>query len=140
MSKPKPIRVICDDCTVTIGEVEYHPHEDEWVEIVPGLRVGDFAEDIRLMALQAEYEAVRDDAQQGPAKALEVSQLMADFYRRSAGLIAKRLYAWNWTDDDGKPLAQPHLNEAVILSLRSEEVGYLLGVLRGNRGSDSKNG
>ncbi len=136
MAKPAPRRVQSDDCELTVDGATYRPHEGEWIEVRGGRTV-------------AESEAIHDmhrvmvdlDAASGePDEAQRVSAIMHHYYERMIGLLADRLLAWSWTDDDGEPLPQPHHNPSVFYRLTDTEAYYLLSAIRGETPGERKNG
>ena len=145
MAKPDRIRVPSDDLVIRLGpspgegaaddRPEVRPHEGEWVEIVPRLSVADYRDDEELARLVVEHEAHSDD--EDKAALLEVQRRYFDL---AGQVLARRLLGWNWTDDAGVPLPQPHGTPAVILALPAEEIGYLLAVSRQNGPAQRKNG
>ena len=127
MTKPVARRVPSDDCVVTVDDVEYHPHEGEWVEVVPGYSIGD-------LRLQRELQglAVKLDAASGePDEAQQKIAAVDDSYASAIAVLAKRLRGWSWTDDAGEPLPQPANNPDAFKALRGEEVMYLVMAMQG---------
>lgn len=53
-------------------------------------------------------------------------------------LLAEHVLAWNWVDEDGNPLPQPHGNLDVIDDLTDEEFAFLGEVIGGSE-QDRKN-
>lgn len=51
--------------------------------------------------------------------------------QRAREFFAKRLISWNWVDNDGTPLPQPHNNPDVFGELTSEEMQFVAQCVRG---------
>ena len=128
-TKPPLQRLPSDDCELTFDEVDYHPHEGEWVEIVPpGLTLGDVSRLRGIHELSAKLEALgeTDDA------ATERAILTGETYRAIAPALCDRIAAWNWTDPRGEPYPQPTTDVMARLDVR--EVIYLHNLTQGTAG------
>ena len=134
MSKPKARRVPSDDCVVTVGTEESHPHEGEWVEVIPGFPVGALKAQRGLSELSVKLAAVNDNES---AKRLAI---VDDTYQQVIAALAERIVNWNWTSDLGTPLPNPKEKPEVLQQLRVEEMYYLAAVVRGAGPGDQKNG
>ena len=134
MAKPPTRQVPSDDCAIEVDGVEYHPHEGEWVRVVSRFSV----DDLRLMRRFSEFQS-QMDAIEGD-EALKQVILMDDSFSDVLEVLQHRLMEWNWTDDSGEPLSQPHENPTVLRSLRIEELMYLVLVVRGESPGEASNG
>jgi len=143
MAKPQPIRIPSDNCIVTIDGVEYRPHENEWVEVLPGLKVGHQKLIAEMNALRAEFETLEDDAEQddesGLAARRRINELAAQYNDKMIDFLRQRLVAWNWTDELGRPLPELDGTERPFELLSAEELGWLLAACRGDVETESKN-
>lgn len=127
-------RVACDDCTLDIAGEEFRPHEGEWVEILPVLKVSDLQLFERIMDFGDKLAIARGES------AREVTSLLASEFTHFCDLLARRIVAWNWTDVvTGEPLPQPFGRPEVLAELTEAELVYLTLVLRGHRAVDRKN-
>lgn len=134
--KPPARTVPSDDCVVTVDGVEYHPHEGEWVKVVPGYSVGDLQLQREMQSLAMKLDAASGEADEAQKKIA----LVDDSYESAIGVLSHRLRAWNWTSDDGEALPQPAGNPAAFQHLRVEEVMYLVAAVQGETPGDQKNG
>lgn len=50
-------------------------------------------------------------------------------YEASLALLENHIVDWNWEDEEGKPLALPKDNPAILDELTNDEMIYLLKVL-----------
>lgn len=137
MGKPQPVRVPSDECVVEIGGIEYHPHEGEWVELVPGLRAADHILNIELSTVRSDLKAVEGDS--GRDAIVRQNALLRRYYEGAGELLARRVRAWSWTDDGGQPLPQPDGTAGPFLALRPDELGYLIAVAREATPAQRKN-
>lgn len=135
MAKPTPRRIPSDACEVVGADGPYHPHEGEWVEIVGTLTVGD------IMALSAleRYGVALQAAQGEPDEAIQSVRIMDQYFRQTCEGLARRVVAWSWTDDLGRPLPQPAGNPEAFAALSPAELTYLIGLVRGEQPADRKN-
>lgn len=121
MSKPTAVRMASDDCEVTTNGETYHPHEGEWIEVMPGGTVED-------QRLQSELTRAKDDLAACEGDEDETEKVIAFLDKVNAGLCARAaeyLLAWSWTDDRGRPLPQPDGTPEIFYALRQEEVVYI---------------
>lgn len=142
MSKPKPIVVASDDCVVKLGGEDLHPHEGEWVEVLPGLRVGDWALGNVLGKLSVELDGLwpGNDADT-EAKAqyyVEEGRRLEAHAEIFIDAVMDRLIDWNWTDDLGRPMARPPTAET-LKKLRPAELYWLVAAIKGETSSAEKN-
>lgn len=91
--------------------------KDSWVELIP-LTVKGSREYRRT------YEAAETVDER---EALVLAELRA------------HIVAWNWVDEDGKPLPSPQDNPEVLEGLTSREVAYLRDALNGGDELELKN-
>ena len=121
--KIPPVKVLSDDCTVYIGRViedgkikepgtGYKVHEGEWVELFPAMSL-------------AEIKAITDIAAAGALDKL-------------CDELSKRIVSWNWTDNFGVALAQPHKNPDVIFSVTDDELMWLLSASKGEETANER--
>lgn len=137
MGKPQAVRVPSDECVVLVGGTEYHPHEGEWVELVPGLRAADYILSIELSTVRSDLKAAEGDS--GREAIERQNALLRRYYESASELLARRVRAWSWTDDYGQPLPQPDGTPAPFLALRPDELGYLIAVARETTQAQRKN-
>jgi hypothetical protein len=172
------VRVPSDDCIVE-GR---HPHRGEWVELVGKMSVTELRQSWNGASVAKQVEALKDDevlarreiealkaddtmdrkirdARLARAeKDLERSiaervRVVDESFASMAAAVARRVVAWNWTDDRGRPLVpwnaedeegRPYANldgrpETVEL-VELEELTYLRDLLSGEAPADRKNG
>ena len=136
MSKPKPVRVPSDDCSIVVAGETYYPHEGEWVEVIPTLSVGGFR------ALRELREAgTRMLAAAGEPDEDEQQLTIADdAFTTLCAALAPRIVDWSWTDDAGRPLPKPDGRPEFLVVLRPEELGWLLGAVKGQTPTQEKKG
>lgn len=134
MAKPTPRRVPSDDCVVTAAGEEFHPHEGEWVEVVPGYSIGDLRLQREMQALAVKLDAVSGEPDETTKKIVVVD----DSYTSAIDVLTHRLRAWNWTSDAGDKLPQPAGNPAAFQHLRVEEVMYLIMAIQGETPGEQK--
>ncbi len=135
MAKPQPVRVPSDDCVVTVKGTSYHVHEGEWVELLPGLSVGDYESFHAFAGVQVQMAAVKGEADEG----LKTIGILADTFGKAVPLVKSRLVAWNWTDMRGEPLPQPHAEPSPLWRLDEAEIAYLIQVITGTNEAAEKN-
>jgi len=61
-----------------------------------------------------------------------------DDFEGGIALLARHIVAWNWVDDEGKPLPSPKNDPKVMDELTNAESEFLVDLLMGEKGS-SKN-
>jgi hypothetical protein len=139
LAKPIPKRIPSDGCGVQIdGEVCY-PHEGEWVELVTHETVGEMRARVAFARLGAELDGVDG----GPREVQEKNEIWDHHHHQLCRFLARRVLAWNWTDDGGAPLPPPRNAEGEpdgLLCLRASELYWLMTVTGGEREADRKNG
>lgn len=128
MAKPQPIRVPADDCLVTVGDEQYAVHEGEWVEVLPVLKARDMQALNALSTVGDRMAVAQGDANES----VQVAEILDGAFADVAALLADRVRAWNWTDMDGMPLPQPYGRVDVITSLTTDEMFYLVTLVRGD--------
>lgn len=89
--------------------------EGSWVKV----RRMKWGEIKALSKRQAEIKAAGDE---GANLAIDVSD----------DLLAEHTMEWNWVDDEGNPLPQPHGNVEVIDGLTDEEFSFLADAIAGS--------
>src|SRR3990167_390701 len=137
MAKPVARRISSDDCVVTSGGDEYRPHEGEWVEMIPGITLGELhaLRQLREMGIKLAAAGGGDDEEAGKAVAV-----MDDAFSDTIRYLSRRIVSWNWTDDTGMAYEQPQDDPMVIRSLRPEELRYLVMPAEGESPTERKNG
>ncbi len=91
----------------TVDEVEYRPHEGEWVDFRRGFSWG-------YMMAQQELVSAKDDTGK---------RIVA--WAHVVGSLSDNIAAWSLTDDNGEPLPQPYHNVEAFRSLSNEELLWL---------------
>lgn len=134
--KPGLARVPSDDCTITVGGVEYTPHEGEWAEVITGFRVQDLKATRAMDAMRVKLDALKGEAEEY----LQAAIVMDEGYDSVVELLRDRVVAWSWKDDAGRPFAQPPEDPGVFGKLRVEEVLYLFGAVQAANPAARKNG
>jgi len=153
MAKPQPVRVLMDTCAVPDGttmtetqtdaqggEVAVEvpgvcfPHEGEWADILPGVRIGEMHKLRLIQELGPAMAAAEGEADE----MAQTVQLSDDAMQQMVGLLSKRVVAWNITDDLGEPLPQPHKNPAAFDDLRAEELMFLMTAVKGETAVEKK--
>ena len=119
MAKREPVVVLCDDFELD----GYHLHEGETVTIYPAITAADSKLTHDLMVAQTKLEAAKGDPDEWEQTITWVDQLNSTICEK----LAKRVIAWTWTDEEGKPLPQPDRTPAPFLALEQPEVMYLWG-------------
>ena len=102
-----PRRVEGTTFVQTVDGVEYHPHEDEWVDFRRGFSWG-------YMMAQQGLVAARDDTGKRIAAWTDVVKSLAD-----------NIIAWSLTDAEGEALPQPYHNPEAFRQLTNEELLWL---------------
>lgn len=134
MAKPPVRQVPSDDCVVEIDGKEYRLHEGESVSVVSSFAVGDLKLMRRVAGLQSEMDDLDDEEQ------MRKVMLMDDTFDEMIDVLQRRIVAWNWTDDQSRPLPQPHGNPDAFRSLRITELMYLALAVKGESPAESGNG
>ena len=128
--KIPPTRVPSDDCAIYVGrEIEdgeitvegtpYNVHTGEWVELFLTQSLAE------MMALVD----MRNMVEEG-----------AGALRKLCQELAVRIVEWNWTDNAGDALPQPHNAPEVLERLSNDELMWLMGAVQGKETSaDRKN-
>ena len=135
MAKPIARRVPSDDCAVTHAGEVFYPHEGEWVEMLPGISVGDLAALKSLAQLEMRRAALDGDEDEGA----QTIDMLLEAVATARTVVTPRLTAWSWTDIRGAPLPCPADDPDVYLGLEVEEVFYLMRVARGEAPAERKN-
>jgi hypothetical protein len=92
--------------------------KDSWVELIP-LTVREMRE-LRRVA----------DEKDRPSEEREAEQLE---------VLQRHIVSWNWVDADGRPLASPTDDPAVMDDLTTGELKFLVEVLNGGEAQELKN-
>ena len=119
MGKIPPTRILSDDCVITVGEVKYNVHKNEWVDVIPIVSVGQY------IAISDIQNSINDPKR------------MEQGFENLCSEIAHRLVAWNWTDLDDEPYPAP--TKEIIKSISNEEVLWLLNAIMGETPGQRKN-
>jgi hypothetical protein len=125
--KIPPTRIESDECVIYTGRVidvdtreiteqgtPHYVHVGEWVELIPCQSLKE------LIALQD----IQDNAS-GSLKTL-------------CDELSKRVTDWNWTGIDGEALPQPYKAPDVLEGLITDELMWLLSVVKGGETSDTR--
>ncbi len=91
----------------TVDEVEYRPHEGEWVDFRRGFSWG-------YMMAQQELVSAKDNTGKRIVAWTHVVESLVD-----------NVVAWSLTDDNGESLPQPYHNAEAFRSLSNEELLWL---------------
>ena len=147
MSKPPARQVPSDDYTVVVEGEVYHPHEGEYVSLVGNPTIGELEgwDEFRRMAV--EFDAIKGE----PDEREKVGALLETTTRHLCALLARRIVGWTWTDDRGRPLVAPALDDpddetqvvdatGLLKALTTDELYYLLRISRGEAPAERKNG
>ena len=134
--KPALVRVPADDCAVEVDGTTYHPHEGEWIELMPGIEAGDLDALYEIQLAEVKLNAASgepDEDQQTMAILRELVSNMREF-------LAGRIEAWNWSDMKSRPY--PPLDGTVepLRHLRVEELAWMIAAIRGRTAGQRKNG
>lgn len=128
MAKPRVTRVPSDTCVVTINGEVYHPHEGEWIDVIPAPQtVAERQAMVRLQIAGKKLRAASGDEDEQE----QVDAFLEGDFGMALRIAAKRIVAWNWTDMRGEQLPQPDGNAAVLRELSDEELGWLIGACNG---------
>ena len=126
--KIPPVKIKSDDCAIYIGQViegteitnpgtPIYVHKGEWVELFPTQAIAE------IMALSE----IRNLGAQGDGALKKLCQEMS-----------QRIVAWNWTDNAGEPMPQPHNNPEVFERLGNDEFLWLFGASTGSETKEEK--
>ena len=127
-----------DDCVIHVGRViegdqitdpgqEIHIHKGEWVTVQPIVSLRQF---IALNKISQSALGNSDSLEEG------LDELCIQ--------LSKRIIEWSWTDNNFKPLPQPHNKPEVLYYLTEDELIYLVSTLtetkeqQGNAGPPSE--
>jgi len=121
----KTERIGLDDFTVEVDGSEYHPHENEWVEIAPIRQLSSLKNLLQLAQMDVEGMDLKNP------------QLIQQ-YDGLTRYLSDVIHSWNLTDDEGNELPSPYKNPAIIECLDMETINYLVAKLIGGRTDDSK--
>jgi len=129
--KIPPTQVASDDCAIYVGRViedgeitedgtPYYVHEGEWIEIFSTQNLSETMALIDMKNMVAEGSGA---------------------LRKLCHELSQRIVAWNWTDNGGEPLPQPHNDPEALERLTNDELMWLMGAVDGKETSvDRKNG
>ena len=141
-TKPPLRRVPSDDCEVVVGGVTYYPHRGESLWFRGRQKIGQLRADWAFRRVGAELDEVAPDPKvEGEtdevflarvAKShLEGVRITDQHYADIVAWIAKRLVAWDWTDDDGNPLPNLDGTADPFAGISDDEMFYIWRTLRG---------
>lgn len=135
-TKVKPDKVFSDDCEVTVGAETFRPHVGEWVEVIPGLALG---ESRAVLQLQEAYVAAQaaDTDQEKQVAARKIMDLSFDGVCKT---LARRVRRWNWTwYDRDEAMPQPDGTPEFFAQLSDGEMFWLLRAVQGQTESQRGN-
>ena len=135
MAKPKAKRVPSDDCVVSSDGETYYPHEGEWVEIRPVTSIAEIRALDGLRRLKVEFDAAKGEQDEG----MRIVAIMDKHFGAVCEALARRLTAWNWTDDNDQPMPQPASQPKVIEQLKADEIMWLVNAAHGESATERKN-
>ena len=133
MPKPQPVRYEMDACEIPDGRGgAVCPHEGEWIESMPGIKQGEMRALRKLQEYGPALAALQapDGEEAGADDVGEILAITDQALSGLIGLLAKRITAWNLTDDFGDPLPLPHGNTEAFEDLRAEQLLYMISVVR----------
>ncbi len=133
MAKPTPRRVPSDDCLVTVDGVEYAVHEEEWVDLLPGMNVQALAALEGLHRIGVTLNTVKGE----PDEYIRALEAVNRYFDDACAFLAGRVVAWNWTDLKGNALPDPSLE--VLKALDAGEILWLLEAAQGETKAQRKN-
>lgn len=113
-----PSRVIEGGVIVDQGE-GFAVHEGEWVEIIP---VRSLKENFGLLSL------IKDDKQKIGSALIDICET-----------LSKRITGWNWTDNNGEDLPNPHNKPEILHELTEDEIAWLMTAVKGETPGGRKN-
>src|SRR5262245_28142944 len=105
--KVPPVRVDCSEMEIESGGQTYHPHEGEWVEILP----------VKSFARWLNYQRLREAGDR-------------ESFDRLLAQLASAITAWDWTDLGGDPLPQPYKHPEVLADLDNRELLWLINAVQ----------
>lgn len=138
MAKPTPVRIPADLCGVRVGEETFFPHEGEWVELITHETVGELRARVELGRLGPELDGVRGE----PDENRRMNEIWDQHHSTICRFLARRVLAWNWTDDGGAPLHPPRNGDGEpdgLLELRAAELYWLMNATAPENGPARKN-
>lgn len=119
-------RIDCGDYIVEVDGVEYFPHLDEWIDVIPIRQLSDLKNLMKLASAEPMDEVSITDPRLG------------EQYENLCRYLSDSIYKWNFTDDNEELMPQPYKKPQVIEQLSVEEIGFLTGKLIGGRTDNSK--
>ena len=134
MGKPPSIKLPSGDFELVVDGVTYKPHEGEWIEASRMQRIGEVVSISQLSRLGVELQALAGDEDEQA----RMADLMEKHFEDICRVLAERVIAWNWTNDQGN--AYPPPSRDAFQLLRAEELYYLLRVIQGEGPGEQKNG
>lgn len=135
MAKPQPKRIPSDDCAVKIDGAVCFPHEGEYVEMITTETVGEMKARRFLREVGVRIDAIKGE----PDEKVKFEQIMDEYFDEICSHLAGRVFAWNWTDDWGRPLPQPDGTVGPLLRLRAGELYWLMNATGGETPAERKN-
>lgn len=140
MGKPRPLRIPSDGCEIRVEGKTYQPHEGEWVELISVNTVGELKTRVEMAKLGVKIDAIRGEPDEGA----RFNAIMDEHYSMLIQHLARRVFAWNWTDDRGIPLpppVNPDGSPSGLLLLRAAELYWLMNASapKGEAESERKN-
>lgn len=135
MGKLPTKQIPSDDCVVTLDDVEYRPHEGEWIKVVPSLSVAEVRLVQELNELKPKLDAIKGEETEQE----ESVALLDKSFGPVVSLVARRIIAWSWTDNAGDPYPEKP-DEETIRDLHIQELYYLLAAIRGETPAERGNG
>jgi len=131
--KIPPKHLDSSDCVVHVGQTikdgkivdegtAYNIHEGEWVKILPFVSMKESMALVNIANLDIENSG--SDSMQN--------------LREMCVALSKRVVDWNWTDNTGQPLDNPHNNADVFMGLQNEELIWLMTVSMGETPTEKK--
>ncbi len=134
MAKPKPKRIPSDSCRLFVDGEECYPHEGEWVELISAETMGELRVRVKFARLGVALEAIQGEADE----VARANALLEEHYGEVCEHLARRVFAWNWTDDLGTPLPQPRGNPEAFRLLRSGELHWLMNAMMPRETADER--
>ncbi len=131
MSKIEPVRIQCDELSITVGTQTYYPHKGEYIDVRPLLTIG---EKKKLVKAQAAFSVLQTSEKD--------ERVVDELYGMMAALVQVFVVSWNWTDWEGDPLPQLTDSPDVIDSLVEEEIAWIFSqctdLIQGDGGEEKK--
>lgn len=113
------------------------PHiqgDDSWVDVKP-MTVEQFNRNTELIRRASiSPEDLKDLSED------EIDVLRKQLEREQRELAAECVFAWNWVDDDGKPLPQPAGNPDILTQLTMAEFKFLGEAMNKSMSIEKKDG